>query len=279
MFKLKVNDDCYLPVVLKEEKKEISKHTYNEILFCNFELMFNENADDTSKSDKIKEFLDKSKEKPFLILNNENIEIGSFLVETYSSSWSNSSQDDYATNKFKYDIKTKEYEELNLEKLIINGSSYDVLRYSERVHENEIIVLEVIFKLSENEKENILKLKHDERYFDVDSIGIRKSSLRMRFGTIFWSIHDCFYKAGVTLVEDKYDEISSPIANIYLTNASNLIKQASEQITYAKLLESLLIEKNLVSVEEINNIQERVGNESYKNNWKFTLVRDVEELN
>ena len=63
-----------------------------------------------------------------------------------------------------------------------------------------------------------------------------------------------------------------------MVNINNLIKEASEQMTYLKLLESLLIDKGLASEEEIKDLQEQVK-ESYQSRWKFTLVKDVEELN
>ena len=216
MYKLKVSEDYELIVEELEKKKEISLHTNNEILFYNFGLEFTEKADNNQESNLVEEFLETSKEKPFLVLNNENEEVGEFLVERYNRSLRNSSYDDYATDTFSYYIETKQYEEIKVENLIINNNKYEVLRYSEKIAKNDSIVINVILKLSENEKENILDLKYDDEvYFDVQSIGLRESSLRMRFGAIFWSIHDGFYKAGVTLVEDKYDEISLSTANLY----------------------------------------------------------------
>jgi hypothetical protein len=158
------------------------------------------------------------------------------LVKNYNYSSSNSSMDDYTTNTYTFKIEVKEAEELNLKRLLINDIEYKVLRYSEKIEQNNSIVINTILKLSEEEKEIITKLQRAEQiYFNVNSLEIRDYSLVMRFGKIYWSKHEGYYKADVTLVEDKYDEEKNDVFNRMFVEQSNLIAKLSEQIEYNKL--------------------------------------------
>lgn len=276
MYKLIENEETEYNVILKEEKSVKSIHTGKILKKYEFESSFKEHVNNTSFSEKFRKFLDQSKDIPFQISN--DLEIGQFSVKNYNYSFRNSSRDDYLTNTCIFTIKVKEVEELNLKKLLINGKEYEVLRYSEEVGKNDSIIIDIILKLSEKEKNVIINLQRDgEIYFDVNSLGIRDYSIVMRFGKIYWSKHEEYYKADITLVENKYDEENKGVFDRMLVEQNNLIVKLSEQIEYNKLLEKILIEKNVLSEEDVKKINnEAKGN--YKNNvWQFTLVEDVEE--
>lgn len=98
----------------------------------------------------------------------------------------------------------------------------------------------------------------------------------MRFGKIYWSKHEEYYKADITLIENKYDEENKDVFNRIFVEQNNLIVKLSEQIEYNKSLEKILIEKKVLSVEDVKKINNE-AKENYKNNiWKFTLMEDVE---
>lgn len=169
------------------------------------------------------------------------------FLKNYNYSSSNSSMDDYTTNTYTFTIEVREVEELNLKILLINDKEYKVLRYSEKVEKNNSIIINTILKLSEEEKDIIISLKRDGQiYFDVNSSGIRDYSIAMRFGKIYWSKHEEYYKADITLVESKYDEENKGVFNRMLVEQNNLIVKLSEQIEYNKLLEKVLIEKSII---------------------------------
>lgn len=276
MYKLIENEESAYKVILKEENSIRSEHTGKVLKEYKFESTFTEHVDDSAFSKKFRNFLDKSKEIPFEIAN--DLETGQYLVKNYNYSSSNSSMDDYTTNTYTFKIEVKEAEELNLKRLLINDIEYKVLRYSEKIEQNNSIVINTILKLSEEEKEIITKLQRAEQiYFNVNSLGIRDYSLVMRFGKIYWSKREGYYKADVTLVEDKYDEEKNDVFNRMFVEQSNLIAKLSEQIEYNKSLEGILIEKNLLSEKDVIEINKK-AKENYRNNvWQFTLIEDVEK--
>jgi len=276
MYKLIKNEEIEYDAILKEEKSIKSLHTGKDLKKYEFESSFKEYADDTSFSEKFRSFLDQSKDIPFQISN--DFETGQFLVSNYNYSFKNSSRDDYLTNIYTFTIEVREVEELHLKKLLINDKEYEVLRYSEEVEKNNSIIINTILKLSEEEKDTIISLqRHNQIYFDVISLGIRDYSITMRFGKIYWSKHEDYYKADITLVENKYDEEKNNIYDRMLVEQGNLIAKLSEQIEYNKLLEEILIEKNLLSEKEVIEMNKK-AKENYSNNvWQFTLIDDVEK--
>lgn len=275
MYKLIENEESVYKVIMKEENSIRSEHTGKVLKEYKFESTFKEYVDDSAFSKRFRNFLDKSKEIPFEIANNL---AGQYLVKNYNYSSSNSSKDDYTTNTYTFTIEVREVEELNLKKLLINDKEYEVLRYSEEIEKNNSIIINTILKLSGQEKDTIINLQNDDQiYFDVNSLGIRDYSITMRFGKIYWSKHEEYYKADITLVENKYDEENKGAFNRMLVEQNNLILKLSEQIEYNKLLEKILIEKKVLSEEDVIKINNE-AKEKYKNSvWKFTLVEDVEE--
>ena len=81
----------------------------------------------------------------------------------------------------------------------------------------------------------------------------------------------------MSIIEDKYDEEKNDVFNRMFVEQSNLIAKLSEQIEYNKLLEGILIEKNLLSEKDVIEINKK-AKENYRNNvWQFTLIEDVEK--
>lgn len=276
MYKLIENEESAYNALLKKENLIRSPHTGKVLKEYKFETTFKEHRDNEVFSEKFRKFLDKSKEIPFEIVN--DLETGRYLVKNYNYSSCNSSIDNYTTITSTFKIEVNEMEELNLKGLLINDIEYKVLRYSEEIEQNDIIIINTILKLSEVEKDIITKLQRaDKIYFNVNSLGIRDDSLIMRFGKIYWSKHEGYYKADITLVEDKYDEEKGDVFNRMFVEQSNLIEKLSEQIEYNKLLEGILIEKNLLSEKDLIEINKK-AKENYMNNlWQFTLIDDVEK--
>jgi len=232
--------------------------------------------------DKFQQLVDKYKTENLDELDSDSNIIRRFRITNSSYSYIGKSNDE--DTQYHCTLEISEYEELTTSILTIAGVPCAVLSYSEKIDRTtSAIIIDAVIKQTEEDREKINNCIAKSMYFDVVRNDISDKLLKMRYGKTIWSKHNGFIKRKIVLVQENYDkaERKSRLLNLGINEPEimNLQKNLSRQIRYTALLEDLLINKGILSTEEVTKIKAQVE-DTYINNLRdYYLVDDVENYN
>ncbi|WP_414468330.1 hypothetical protein [Methanobacterium sp. ACI-7] len=152
-----------------------------------------------------------------------------------------------------YILELEEFEELNIENIVINGVKFKPYFYKENIDYEDKLSIKANIKVDE---ENWLILKDfiykpsEPSEITVIREGISDEELKMYFGKTIWSKNENEYKCRINL----FIEDNSKKASLYLPIISNIKLILLEKSKTIDNLLSLLLEKELINESEKENI-------------------------
>ena len=195
--------------------------------------------------------------------------------------WSYKYRNDFRLSDtiYTFAIDLIEKERLYTNTITIAGIEYQVLKYEEEYNkEKNAIIITVIVKTTEEEREKMIEVIGDQKYFEVIRNDIDKKPTIMRFGMNFWSKHDGYIKRKLTLVGKEYDDTKS--SNVFkglVPEISKMRELVAQNTQYIQVLEEILLKKEYLTKDEIDEIHEKVGKDYTKVMRQYYLVDDVED--
>lgn len=268
-------DDRIIDVCPNEEEVSTSRSTGKQLSTYSISI----NIRGTAKLDEFKKLVEKYQKECLNELDSSDIVIRKFLINNSSYSYTGTVSDENTI--YHYTIRIRECEELHASVLTIAGVDCEVIQYDETIDESTgAIIIDAIIKQPESDRAKILANVAKNNYFDVIRKGISEDVVKMRFGKVIWSKHDDYIKRKIILVEEKYDDgdlkSTRNILGINEPELSNMMKLLALQMKYSTLLEELLINKGIVSSDEIANIKIQSGDTYLESTRDYYLVDDVE---
>lgn len=224
------------------------------------------------KFDELQNLLKKYKNEDLNELDSDDNIIKIYRVKNSSYSHTNNGENDV----YNYSIEIREHEKLTVDNLIIADIDCAVIYYDEKIHNlTNSIIINAIIKQTEDDRKRIRNNIGKEVYFDVIRKGINENAIRMRFDKKIWSKHDDFIKFNIILVQEGYDNGGQQKLNHQPLD--NIEVYLAQQIAYSKLLEELLIKKELVSIDEVDKLKAQVEEKHTEYLQDYDLVDDVED--
>jgi hypothetical protein len=170
-----------------------------------------------------------------------------WIIEQNSNSFT------VGTTRYSYNAKIREFEQLNIEKLIIDDVEICPYNYIEEISSDALII---DFKVEGNPDtiNKIRKMRISKKYYKVLRKGISDEIKTMRFGRMIeWSknvetgiIHQMF-----NLVEDKYDQNNDKVqiaSNLHIDKLINENIYLKEMIDYYG---KILIKNKLINEADL----------------------------
>jgi len=267
----KINFDENKDYVRKFPEK--SKHTGKEL--TDFEIDMKIKGE--KKQAKFKDIIQNSTEEPIQRLDeNENI-IGEYTGKIRRTSFSGGHSPDTV---YEMTIELLEQENINIDKLIIEDIETEPYEYTEKfnsIRNNDYLRIDT--KISISNKEDFNKLKelifHGD-YFTVIRKGINKKSVNMRFGKVIWSQEENIKKIDFTLIEKKHDELSESTLGIYQPQIPNIEDNLAYKSKFLEELVELLKNKNLITEDEIDMIEDKVESSLIDEVFEYSQVDDID---
>lgn len=262
--------------VNEQEKKYITSISTGKQLFT---YSFDIDVNGKCNLDKFQQLINKYTKENLNQLDTDNNVIRKFRITNSSYTYAEISNDE--NNQYHYTIEISEHEELTTSILTIAGVACAVLSYNEEIDQaTSAIIINAVIKQTEEDREKINGSIAKNTYFDVVRNDISDKVLKMRFGKTIWSKHDGFIKRKIVLVQENYDEaeLESKLLSLGINEPEimNIQKCLALQIRYTVLLEDLLINKGIISTDEIAKIKLQVE-DTYMDSFRdYYLVDDVE---
>lgn len=229
---------------------------------------------------KFQDLIKKHKKDYFRELDNNGNVIRKFLMGNSSYSYRGADEDE--DTLYYYTMEIIEQEELITNVLIIAGISCNVLTYNEEIDKSTgAIIINAVIEQTESDREKIKSSIGDSTYFDVIRVGINDAAIKMRFGKTIWSSHDGLIKRKIVLVQENYDVEDRKNNRLSFgfnePELSNIEKMLAQQIKYSTLLENILIDKGIVSADDMSQLKKQVSS-TYRDIYiNYYMVDDVEK--
>lgn len=245
----------------RERKQIVSKHTDNNLEKLNLQIKFRGNPSD------FREALDNR----VLEVDSNNEVIKEYEVN--NSSYSYSGQQTPNTI-YSFNVDLVEVEDLNVEKLLIEDIELPVYEYAEE-YKDDSLRIDAKAKVSYEKLDKLREIEKSKDYFEVVRQGISEEKKEMRFGKVVWSKHDEFTKHDMVLVEKSYDKGNKlPLPND--PELSNIMSRLAFEVTFLDQITDLLVSKEIISKDELDEIEEEASSKVNERKREFYLVGDID---
>jgi hypothetical protein len=252
-----------VPVQTELRETILSKHTGTELNVIEVSLTFrNENG-----------------HRAFLDIIRDNKIISSVDEEDHRKKWkiSNSSYT-YSNDSgpYRHTLELTEQEVLSIEKLVINGLSFQPYFYKESIDEDSLII-DARILLTPEEYENFKKIRYGELYFPVVRVGISEQEKEMRFGQGLWSQNDGKIKQHICLVERSYDITHKKRVGLY-PEIPNIMEMLEDNIEIMDNLLNILSQKNVLTDSELQQVKEISTEKVRERRLLFYRIDDIDAI-
>ncbi len=257
---LKVNTKTLQTDTSKSTGKEIEKISFNiklrgEKAKSSFLNLLENSKDDVHNIDEKGNIL-----KKYKIVNN---------------SYSYTGQKPAENTLFNFTVELKEIEELKIESLIISGIEFFPYEYSEKFH-NDALVIKAKVKSPSIQIDKLTENTKNKTYFPVIRKGISNEVKNMRFGKELWSKHDDTIKYALRLVDKSYDKNKDKFKGLFYPEMDNMIDLLAYIGNYIDELSELLIAKKILSAKEIESLNTKAKERLSEKISEFYRVKDID---
>lgn len=173
-------------------------------------------------------------------------------------------------------LEIEETEELKIDRLVLGEITVRPYAYEESFSDDTLTV-EAKALLTEDQRAELRALLKEADYFPVVRYGINDEPMEMRFGPTYWSEHDEGIKHELLLFEKKADEASPRLASVFRWMIP-MRHQVAENAETAELLLSALVNKGVLTEEEVEKIRADTAERRWNSQYKFYQVEDVDSL-
>ncbi|MEG9298048.1 hypothetical protein V6B33_16415 [Mangrovibacillus sp. Mu-81] len=199
-------------------------------------------------------------------------EIGKYNISNTSYSYSDNSDGRM------YSFELSEAEKIKIHKLLIEDIELTPYEYEETLSD-EAIIIHTKVTVTKDIADRIEGFhENEEKYFTVIREGINENPIKMRFGVNIWSEHENdVIKYRLVIVEDKYDAEDDVRRPLNYPVTQNIQSMTLYHKSYIELLANLLVDKGLLSKEEIERLKDKAKEENSKNERYIYQVKDVDQ--
>lgn len=180
-------------------------------------------------------------------------------------------------DQYSYSVVLREVEKFELTSLEFNGLVFHPLRYREEFKANALYAHALVKVSSGDERNQIRELIETGARLSVIRHGINEEPIQMRFGMCGWTDDGEDYKYELYLVDLKHDEGQGP-RHIVSIERQNRHDWLAFQIGLTEKLCDALVQKALLTQEEVDALKDDTLREIRTYRHLFTRVGDVEEL-
>lgn len=265
----------YLDLDGKETPSEIisestfhSKHTGRELKCIQVRLVEKEKR----VHEKLLEILKAGREECIDSTDGKGKVLNKWKVKNNSYSYSEGS---YASN-YHHSIELEEMEKLEVTSLKVGGLELHPYFYKEKFDEDALII-EAKVVLSKSQYSDFREIMKKTRYFPVIRHGITEEPREMRFGVTRWSEHEHGVKHEILLIDKSYDDLKRGFGGFFDPEMSHMQDMIAIDTEILEELISALTNKDLLSIEEVDNIRARASERTRDRKREFYRMKDIDE--
>ncbi len=188
----------------------------------------------------------------------------------------NYSDDNHISNYY-HSIELEEMEDLKMTTLEIAGLILNPYYYDEKFDEDALII-EAKVKLSGPQFTELKEVMKKTDYFPVIRHGINEEPREMRFGSTSWSEEKDNIKHEILLVEKSYDNKDRKSKVLYEPQMSNIQTMLATDTEILEELISTLTAKNLLSIEDVNQIRLKASDRLWERKREFDRMKDIDKI-
>lgn len=196
--------------------------------------------------------------------------------KVYNKSCSYRGNIDDEITVYNYQLNFEEVINREIESLDIDELNVIPYEYEEE-YDNGIIIIAKI-KLTKEEMDIFNSIKDGPKYFDVIRNGISNKTIKMRFGKNIWSEDNGIFKLGIVLVEEVYDKYNAGNFDLSELEIRKLIDIVSYQRNFNNELLKILLDKDIVTEEEINDLKLKSEKEINESRRQIYKVEDLDAI-
>jgi len=177
---------------------------------------------------------------------------------------------------YRHTLELVEVEELNLSSLTLGNMTVQPYEYEESFKDGALSI-EAKAVLTESQHAQLKAMQKSRDLFPVIRHGINEAPRQMRFGLCYWSQQNAEYKHQLFLVEESEEKKPDRLASAFQWMRPLRNQVADNTATIDSLL-TTLINKNILTEDEVANIRKEVSEHSWDVWYEFFRVEDVDEL-
>jgi len=184
----------------------------------------------------------------------------------------------YTQGKPHYDLvwELAETENLSIETLILGDFEGKPYLYQEEITDGSLYITALV-KLTPNEFEKLKSVYFGDIYFPVIRQGINDEPREMRFGKIIWSKDEETIKFKIYLVDKKHDDNRGNRLGLLSPEMDNIQNMLAANVERFVALLNLLEKKNLLTSDEIKQVEE-ISDENFNSRYlEFERVSDIDK--
>lgn len=185
---------------------------------------------------------------------------------------------DEHNQEYYHELQLDEDEELELEKLSLNGIVLFPYYYEEEFDCDDLSIKSRVM-VSPEQDARLRMLMKENGYFWVERQGINNVPREMRFSnTILWSRHGNKFKYEIILVDKSYDERDRPLARLFQPQMSRMQSVVASQAEMVEaILETLVTRKYLTEVD-VAEMRKKAAERVWDRKREFFEVKDIDEF-